>query len=217
MLDVLIVDDDPMVRHAVESIISRDELIRVVGQAGDGSEAVARARALHPDVILMDLRMPGMDGIEATRILRADPQPPQVVVLTTWDVDDAVMSSIDAGASGFVLKSSSPDEIVTAIHAAADGDAVLSTRSTRQLVDWVRNDPSRRRRRKAGKALGQLSDREREVAVEAARGLSNAEIGERLYMSAATVKSHLSAVQTKLDLTNRVQIAVLVERAGLLD
>ncbi len=165
----------------------------------------------------MDLRMPGMDGVTATATLRADPQPPQIVVLTTWDVDNAVMSSINAGASGFLLKSASPQEITTAIKAAAAGDAVLSARSTKQLLDTVRTDPSRRRRRAVAKQLSQLTDRERDIAIEAARGLSNAEIGERLYLAAGTVKSHLANIQTKLDMSNRVQIAVLVERAGLLD
>lgn len=165
----------------------------------------------------MDLRMPGMDGVTATATLRADPQPPQIVVLTTWDVDNAVMSSINAGASGFLLKSASPQEITTAIKAAAAGDAVLSARSTKQLLDTVRTDPSRRRRRAAAKQLSQLTDRERDIAIEAARGLSNAEIGERLYLAAGTVKSHLANIQTKLDMSNRVQIAVLVERAGLLN
>lgn len=165
----------------------------------------------------MDLRMPGMDGVTATATLRADPQPPQIVVLTTWDVDNAVMSSINAGASGFLLKSASPQEITTAIKAAAAGDAVLSARSTKQLLDTVRTDPSRRRRRAAAKQLSQLTDRERDIAIEAARGLSNAEIGERLYLAAGTVKPHLANIQTKLDMSNRVQIAVLVERAGLLD
>ena len=136
----------------------------------------------------MDLRMPGMDGV-----------------------------SINAGASGFLLKSASPQEITTAIKAAAAGDAVLSARSTKQLLDTVRTDPSRRRRRAAAKQLSQLTDRERDIAIEAARGLSNAEIGERLYLAAGTVKSHLANIQTKLDMSNRVQIAVLVERAGLLD
>lgn len=217
MVTVLLADDDPLARSAVSTIVGHDDAITILGQAGDGRDAIRMARELRPDVVLMDLRMPGMDGVTATATLRADPQPPQIVVLTTWDVDNAVMSSINAGASGFLLKSASPQEITTAIKAAAAGDAVLSARSTKQLLDTVRTDPSRRRRRAAAKQLSQLTDRERDIAIEAARGLSNAEIGERLYLAADTVKSHLANIQTKLDMSNRVQIAVLVERAGLLD
>ena len=217
MVTVLLADDDPLGRSAVSTIVGHDDAITILGQAGDGRDAIRMARELRPDVVLMDLRMPGMDGVTATATLRADPQPPQIVVLTTWDVDNAVMSSINAGASGFLLKSASPQEITTAIKAAAAGDAVLSARSTKQLLDTVRTDPSRRRRRAAAKQLSQLTDRERDIAIEAARGLSNAEIGERLYLAAGTVKSHLANIQTKLDMSNRVQIAVLVERAGLLD
>lgn len=217
MVTVLLADDDPLARSAVSTIVGHDDAITILGQAGDGRDAIRMARELRPDVVLMDLRMPGMDRVTATATLRADPQPPQIVVLTTWDVDNAVMSSINAGASGFLLKSASPQEITTAIKAAAAGDAVLSARSTKQLLDTVRTDPSRRRRRAAAKQLSQLTDRERDIAIEAARGLSNAEIGERLYLAAGTVKSHLANIQTKLDMSNRVQIAVLVERAGLLD
>ncbi|MDU1065355.1 MAG: response regulator transcription factor [Cutibacterium avidum] len=217
MVTVLLADDDPLARSAVSTIVGHDDAITILGQAGSGRDAIRMARELRPDVVLMDLRMPGMDGVTATATLRADPQPPQIVVLTTWDVDNAVMSSINAGASGFLLKSASPQEITTAIKAAAAGDAVLSARSTKQLLDTVRTDPSRRRRRAAAKQLSQLTDRERDIAIEAARGLSNAEIGERLYLAAGTVKSHLANIQTKLDMSNRVQIAVLVERAGLLD
>ena len=217
MVTVLLADDDPLARSAVSTIVGHDDAITILGQAGDGRDAIRMARELRPDVVLMDLRMPGMDGVTATATLRADPQPPQIVVLPTWDVDNAVMSSINAGASGFLLKSASPQEITTAIKAAAAGDAVLSARSTKQLLDTVRTDPSRRRRRAAAKQLSQLTDRERDIAIEAARGLSNAEIGERLYLAAGTVKSHLANIQTKLDMSNRVQIAVLVERAGLLD
>lgn len=212
MVTVLLADDDPLARSAVSTIVGHDDAITILGQAGDGRDAIRMARELRPDVVLMDLR-----GVTATATLRADPQPPQIVVLTTWDVDNAVMSSINAGASGFLLKSASPQEITTAIKAAAAGDAVLSARSTKQLLDTVRTDPSRRRRRAAAKQLSQLTDRERDIAIEAARGLSNAEIGERLYLAAGTVKSHLANIQTKLDMSNRVQIAVLVERAGLLD
>ncbi|MFV0430109.1 MAG: response regulator [Arachnia sp.] len=168
------------------------------------------------DVVLMDLRMKRVDGIAATRRLRALPAPPQVIVLTTWDVDDAVLAALDAGASGFLLKASSPTEIPFAIRAAMAGDAVLSPRSTRQLLDRLSRDPALTQRQAAEQLVGGLTDRERDVAAAVGRGLTNEEIGAELYMAASTAKSHIANVQTKLDAKNRVGIAVIAERAGLL-
>src|SRR5690625_49275 len=164
----------------------------------------------------MDLRMPRMDGITATRAVRALPRPPHVIALTTWDVDDAVLRSLDAGAEGFLLKSSSPAEIIAAVRAVVAGDAVLSPRSTRQVLDHYGRDENRRAREEAQTALAALTEREREIAVAVAEGLSNAEVAERLYVSPPTVKAHLATLQTKLGVRNPVQGAVHAERAGVL-
>jgi len=213
---ILLVDDDPLVRSGLRLLLSSDPGIAVVGEAGDGDEVVEAVQRHHPDVVLMDLRMPRMDGIAATRAVRALPDPPQVIALTTWDVDDAVLRSLDAGAEGFLLKTASPAEIIGAVRAVRAGDAILSPRSTRQLLDHYRRSEDRSAREKAAGALAELTERERAVAAAVGHGLSNAEIAARLYVSAATVKAHLAAVQTKLGLRNRVQVAVYAERAGLL-
>src|SRR5690606_7803725 len=213
---ILLVDDDPLVRSGLRLLLSSDPGIAVVGEAGDGDEVVEAVQRHHPDVVLTALRMPRMDGIAATRAVRALPDPPQVIALTTWDVDDAVLRSLDAGAEGFLLKTASPAEIIGAVRAVRAGDAILSPRSTRQLLDHYRRSEDRSAREKAAGALAELTERERAVAAAVGHGLSNAEIAARLYVSAATVKAHLAAVQTKLGLRNRVQVAVYAERAGLL-
>ncbi|MFH5821583.1 response regulator [Georgenia sp. AZ-5] len=213
---VLLVDDDPLVRSGLRLILTSDEDMDVVGEAGDGDEVVGAVQAHAPDVVLMDLRMPRTDGITATRAVRALPHPPHVIALTTWDVDDAVLRSIQAGAAGYLLKSASPDEIKSAVRAVVAGDAVLSPSSTRQVLDHLTRDGGDAARREAVATMALLSQREREVVVAVAHGLSNADIGRRLYVSEATVKSHLAAAQAKLGLRNRVEVAVLAERAGLL-
>lgn len=213
---VLLVDDDPLVRSGLRFLFESTDDLTVVAEAGDGAEAVASVQRERPDVVLMDLRMPGLDGIAATRSIRALPDPPHVIALTTWDVDDAVLRSLEAGASGFLLKSAAPTEIMTAVRAVVAGDAVLSPRSTRQLLDHLKRDQSVGHRRHAQLALGRLTDREREVCVQVGQGLSNSEIAQRLFIAETTVKAHLSAIQTKLDVRNRVEMAVLAERAGLL-
>ncbi len=213
---ILLVDDDPLVRSGLRLLLTSDPQIDVVGEAGDGDEVVEAVQRHAPDVVLMDLRMPRMDGITATRAVRALPRPPHVIALTTWDVDDAVLRSLDAGAEGFLLKSSSPAEIIAAVRAVVAGDAVLSPRSTRQVLDHYGRDENRRAREEAQAALAVLTEREREIAVAVAEGLSNAEVAERLYVSPATVKAHLATIQTKLGVRNRVQVAVHAERAGLL-
>jgi DNA-binding NarL/FixJ family response regulator len=212
---VLLVDDDPLARTGLVSLLGAVADIEVCGEVSDGDEVVSAARELKPGVVLMDLRMPRLNGVEATRLVRALPSPPHVIALTTWDVDDAVVRSLEAGADGFLLKTAAPLEIVAAIRAVMDGDAVLSPRSTRRLLDHVgrRDDAARRA---AVTLLGRLTARERDVAIATGHGLTNVEIGTRLYMSAATVKQHLGAVQHKLGVRNRVGVAVLAERAGLL-
>ncbi|MBK8463523.1 MAG: response regulator transcription factor [Nigerium sp.] len=213
---VLLVDDDPLVRRGLRFLLSSAVDLEVVAEAGDGDEAIAAARATAVDVVLMDLRMPRVDGIAATRHIRDQPNPPHVIALTTWDVDDAVMSALAAGASGFLLKTASPSEIIGAVRSVTAGDAVLSPRSTRQLLDQLARDAAIEQRRSAENVITALTDREREVAVAVAEGLTNAAIGGRLYLAEATVKTHISTIQNKLGVANRVGIAVLAERAGLL-
>ncbi|WP_413450943.1 response regulator transcription factor [Georgenia phoenicis] len=213
---ILLVDDDPLVRGALRLLLSSDPELEVVGEAGDGDEVVEAVQRHAPDVVLMDLRMPRLDGIEATRAVRALPRPPHVVSLTTWDVDDAVLRSLEAGAEGFLLKSSSPAEIIGAVKAVVAGDAVLSPRSTRQVLDHFTKRGDGRARQQAQEAVAALTERERDVAVAVGHGLSNAEVAAQLYVSPATVKAHLATIQTKLGVRNRVQVAVHAERAGLL-
>ncbi|QDB78537.1 response regulator transcription factor [Georgenia wutianyii] len=219
MLDtcrVLLVDDDPLVRSGLRLLLTSDPHVEVVGEVADGDEVVEAVQRHAPDVVLMDLRMARTDGVEATRAVRRLPRAPHVVVLTVWDVDDAVLRSLDAGAEGFLLKSSSPTEIIAAVRAVMAGDAVLSPRSTRQVLDHYRDDGDRRAVEAAQAALAGLTDRERDVVVAVGQGLSNAEVASRLYVSVATVKAHLATIQTKLGVRNRVQVAVRAERAGLL-
>lgn len=213
---VMVVDDDPLVVTGLSYLLESAEDVTVVASAGDGDEAIALARAQSVDVVLMDLGMPRVNGIDATRAIRQLPQAPHIIVLTTWDVDDAVMSAVEAGASGYLLKTSAPQDILGAIRSVMAGDAVLSPRSTRRLLDQLGKDPETGQHRAAQQAVSGLTQREREVAVCVGRGLTNAAIGTELYMSEATVKSHLAAIQTKLSVPNRVGIAVIAERAGLL-
>lgn len=216
VIEVLLVDDDPMVRMGIRFLLDSTNDLVVVAEASDGDEALAAARSHSPDVVLMDLIMPRVDGIEATRRVRALPNPPHVIALTTWDVDDAVLRALAAGASGYLLKTTEPKQILQAVRAVVAGDAVLSPRSTRQLLDHIARDHTDQARRGAEEAVAALTDREREIATLVGRGLTNPEIASRVYLSEATIKTHLSTIQTKLDARNRVDIAVLAERAGLL-
>jgi DNA-binding NarL/FixJ family response regulator len=209
---VLIADDQDLVRAGFAMIIdSRDDLA-VVGEAGDGVQAVALATSLRPDVVLMDVRMPRMDGIEATRQLAGAGHPARIIMLTTFDLDEPVFAALRAGASGFLLKDIRPDELAAAVRVVARGEALLAPTVTRRLLD-----------RFAGQlpggtpppALDALSDREIEVLTLVARALSNDEIAERLTLSRATVKTHLSAILFKLGLRDRVQAAVLAYECGL--
>ncbi|MFI6477867.1 response regulator [Nonomuraea sp. NPDC050663] len=209
MIRVAIVDDDALVRAGLSMILGGVADVEVVGEAADGAE-VPRLVALHkPDVVLMDIRMPEVDGLTATEALRAAPAPPEVVVLTTFHADAQVLRALRAGAAGFLLKDIPPVELVEAIRRVSRGEPILSPVVTRQLITHVA-DGNDDRRTRARTLLGKLSEREREVAMAVGQGRSNAEIGAELYMSVATVKAHVSRILTKLDLNNRVQIALLV-------
>ncbi|MET8770338.1 response regulator transcription factor [Streptomyces sp. NPDC004658] len=214
---LLLVDDDPLVRAGLALMIGGAGDIEIVGEAADGAEAEEAARRARPDVVLMDLRMPVVDGITATRRLRARADAPQVVVLTTFHADEQVLHALRAGAAGFVLKDTPPAEIVDAVRRVAAGDPVLSPAVTRQLMRHAAGTAADARRTRARERLAALNDREREVAVAVGRGLANARIAAELFLSVATVKAHVSRVLTKLDLDNRVQIALLAHDAGLLE
>ena len=214
VIRVLVVDDDPLVRSALRLMLGGQPDLDVIGEAPDGRSGVAAARAERPDVVLMDIRMPGLNGLEATRALHADPDPPRVIVLTTFDADEHVMGALAAGADGFVLKDTPPGEIVEAIRRVAAGDPMLSPSVTATLIRQVR-DTGDDRSEEARRRLAGLTERETEVAVAVGRGLSNAEIAGELYLSVPTVKAHVSRLFDKLQVTNRVQIAMCVHDAGL--
>ncbi|WP_028812920.1 response regulator [Streptomyces flavidovirens] len=214
---LLIVDDDPLVRAGLTFMLGGAEDIEIVGEAADGSEAAAMTELHRPDVVLMDIRMPVMDGLAATEVLRRRPDAPEVVVLTTFHADEQVLRALRAGAAGFVLKDTPPAQIVESVRRVAAGDPVLSPAVTRQLMTHAAEVSADPRGRSATRRIGQLAEREREVAVAVGRGQSNAEIAAALYMSVPTVKTHVSRVLAKLGLNNRVQIALLVHDAGLLD
>jgi DNA-binding NarL/FixJ family response regulator len=211
---VLIADDDALVRAALSMTLRGTEDIRIVAEAADGAEALARVGAHAPDVVLMDIRMPRLDGLAATEQLRRRERPPEVIVLTTFDVDEYVLRALRAGASGFLLKDTPPQEIVRAVRLVAAGEAMLSPTVTRQLIDHVAVSGADARRSRALESLDRLTGREREVAIAIGRGRSNAEIGHELFVSVATVKAYVSRLLTKLELNNRVQVALLVHDAG---
>lgn len=214
---LLIVDDDPLVRAGLTLMLGGAEDIEIVGEAADGSGVGRLAQELRPDVVLMDIRMPHVDGLTATETLRARPDAPEVIVLTTFHADEQVLRALRAGAAGFVLKDTPPAEIVAAVRQVANGDPVLSPAVMRQLMTQVSSAAPGDRAARARARIALLAEREREVAVAVGRGHSNAEISARLYLSVPTVKTHVSRVLAKLDLNNRVQIALLVHDAGLLD
>jgi len=214
IIRVLIVDDDALVRAGLSMLLAGAEDVDVVGEAADGSE-VAEAVAEHrPDVVLMDIRMPAMDGLAATELVRARDDAPEVIVLTTFEADDYILRALRAGAAGFLLKDTPPADIVRAIRAVAGGEPMLSPTITRRLIGHVTESEADERRRRAREQLDLLTEREREVAVAIGLGKTNAEIGRELYMSVATVKAHVSRVLEKLELNNRVQIALLAHDAG---
>ncbi|KRF17663.1 LuxR family transcriptional regulator [Nocardioides sp. Soil797] len=215
VIRVLIVDDDPLVRSALSLMIGGQPDVDVVGEAPDGREALDLARRERPDVVLMDIRMPVVNGLEATRQLHTWDEPPRVIVLTTFDADDYVLQALSAGADGFLLKDTPPVEIVAAIRKVADGEPMLSPSVTATLIRQVRADGSDDRSAVARSRLDRLTERELEVAVAIGRGLSNAEIAGELFLSVPTVKAHVSRLFDKLAVTNRVQIAICVHDADL--
>jgi DNA-binding NarL/FixJ family response regulator len=210
---VVVVDDDPLVRAGLSMMLDGAAGIRVVAEVDDGAAVPEAVDLDAPHVVLMDLRMPRVDGVTATRALRGRPSPPEVIVLTTFDDDDDVLAALQAGASGFVLKDTPPDEIVDGICRVADGDPILSPQITRRLMSATAS--AAETREQARETLARLTEREAEVVLAVARGRSNAEIAGELFMSVATVKAHVSRVLTKLDLTNRTQLALLAHDAGL--
>jgi DNA-binding NarL/FixJ family response regulator len=211
---VLVVDDDALVRAGLTMLLAGVDDIEIVGEVSDGSEVEHAVAEHQPDVVLMDIRMPRMDGLVATEIVRARDPSPEIIVLTTFDADDHVLSALRAGASGFLLKDTSPADIVRAIRAVAAGEPILSPTITRRLIEHATVSEGGERRRHAREQLDLLSEREREVAVAIGHGKSNAEISRELYMSIATVKAHVSRLLEKLEFNNRVQIALLAHDAG---
>jgi DNA-binding NarL/FixJ family response regulator len=214
-LRVLLVDDDPLVRTGLSMILGSAADIEVAGEASDGDEAVARVRATSPDVVLMDIRMRRMDGLAATRAVTAMTDPPHVLVLTTYDLDEYVFDALAAGASGFLLKECSPQKIIDAVRTVAKGDVMLSPGTTRRLVGHFVAARANPRRQRALTKLGVLSVREREVVTAVAQGKSNADIAGELFLSEATVKTHITRTFAKLDVTNRVQLTIFAYEAGM--
>lgn len=209
---VLLVDDDPLVRSGLRLMLGGGEQTLVVGEAEDGDEVLGAIDLHRPDVVLMDIRMVRVDGIAATRLVRGQPSPPAVLVLTTFDADELVVSALRAGAAGFLLKSSSPEDIVRAITTVAAGESWLSPSIARQLIGMLAAAPARDDESES--RLESLSPRERDVAHCIGRGISNQEIALELKMSVATVKAHVSRIFEKLEVDNRVQVALLVQGAS---
>jgi len=214
VIRVVIVDDQSLVRAGFKMVLAAQSDMAVVGEAGDGAEALRLLAHTPADVVVMDIRMPVMDGVEATRRLCSSESGPRVLVLTTFDTDADAFAALQAGASGFLLKNVPPEELLSAIRVVALGEAVVAPRITRRLLDRFAGQltvPSTEDNR-----IGQLTDREREVLLLVAQGLSNAEIAERLFVAETTVKTHVGRILTKLDLRDRVQAVVLAYETGLI-
>jgi DNA-binding NarL/FixJ family response regulator len=210
---VLLVDDDDLMRAGLRSVLSSDDTIEVAGEAGDGGEALDRVRETAPHVVLMDIRMPGVDGISATREVLAGSADVKVVVLTTFEDDDYIFDALSAGASGFLLKRTKPEELISAIHAVADGDSLLSPSVTRRVIDRMATQPVAGL---SGVRLEKLTPREREVLELIGRGLSNREIAESFVIEESTVKTHVKRILMKLGLRDRVQAVILAYETGLI-
>jgi DNA-binding NarL/FixJ family response regulator len=217
VISVLLADDQPLLRRGFRMILEAQDGLTVAGEAGDGAEAVDLARRCQPDVVLMDIRMPGTDGIEATRLITASEPGVRVLVLTTFDVDEYAFGALRAGASGFLLKDVRPGELVAAVRTVASGDAVVSPRVTRRLLEEYAPVLPVSDAQQASRypRLSALTERERKVLAAVAQGLSNTEIAAALYVSETTVKSHVGRILAKLGLRDRVQIVVLAYESGL--
>jgi DNA-binding NarL/FixJ family response regulator len=223
MIGVLLVDDAPLLRMGFRMVLEAQPDVAVVGEAGDGAEAVKLAADLRPDVVLMDVRMPGVDGIEATARITAAGLPSRVLILTTFDLDEYAFAALRAGAAGFLLKNARPADLIAGIRTVAAGDGVVAPRITRQLIEAYavqaaaaeHADAAGAAGPRADQRLDRLTEREREVLVEMARGQSNAEIAETLVLSEATVKTHVSRILPKLELRDRVQAVVFAYEIGL--
>jgi DNA-binding NarL/FixJ family response regulator len=213
-LRVLIADDDDLMRAGLRAVLSSDDSIEVIGEAADGREAIDRTRRLKPDVVLMDIRMPRLDGIAATReIAEAIPQA-RILILTTFEDDDYVFGALHAGASGFLLKRTRPEQLIAAIHTVAGGESLLSPSVTRTVIDRMGRQPQLDRA--ASRRLRELTPREREVLELIARGLPNAEIAATLVVEESTVKSHVKRILAKLNLRDRVHAVILAYESGLI-
>jgi len=213
VIRVLVADDQALVRGGFRMILDAQGDLEVVAEAQDGQQALALARELKPDVVLMDIRMPGLDGLEATRRLLAGPEPPRVLILTTFDLNEYVYEAMKSGESGFLLKDVRPEQLAEAVRTVAAGDALLAPAITRRLIEeFVRRPPPGQR---APAELAELTDRELEVLRQIARGLSNGEIAQTLFVSEATVKTHVTRILTKLHLRDRVQAVVFAYECGL--
>ncbi|MDR7302122.1 response regulator transcription factor [Haloactinomyces albus] len=212
MARVLLADDQELMRMGLRMVLDAQEDVEVVGEAADGADAVELSRNLRPDVVLMDVRMPVLDGVEATRRIAGDGSA-RVLVMTTFDLDEYALAALRGGAAGFLLKDTPPDSLISAVRSVAAGDSVVSPSVTRRLLNHFLGESGGRLR--DASILELLTEREREVLAHTARGLSNTELAERLFLSEATVKTHIGRILSKLDLRDRVQAVVLAYETGL--
>jgi len=212
-LRVLVVDDDDLMRAGLRNLLASDDTVEVVGEAGEGRQAIERTRRLQPDVVLMDVRMPGLDGISATREIAATSSRVRILILTTFEEDEYVFGALRAGASGFLLKRTRPEELISAIHTVAAGDSLLSPSVARKVVEFMAHQPLLDR--PASEQLDTLTPREREVLELIARGFSNGEIAEAFVIEESTVKTHVKRILQKLRLRDRVQAVIFAYESGL--
>ena len=215
MVTILIVDDDPLVRAGLRLILGGSPSLQVVGEGSDGDEAVDLVTEHRPDVVLIDIRMPRVDGLEATRRLQALPEPPRIIVLTTFDSDDLVLRALTVGADGFLLKDTPPPRMVEAILQVAAGEQALSPSVVSQVIKLATRSANSSRQDSARRLLEELTERERAVALAVGQGLTNAQIAKQEYLSVATVKAQITRILGKLGVTNRVQVALIIHDANL--